>query len=129
MNKRQFQNLVTRFSDSFEYVTDSEQFGVTEDWRVPVPDEHGIYRDDCDGYAAWVFQQGKNAGLKMRLVVCEVPTRDGYGGHLVAYCEDHKLFADCQHRHAWTIDRVSRWRWVSMSKVNNPRRWVKARVA
>ena len=70
----------------FEYISDREQWGRIEDWRVP-PDVDSV-RGDCDDYALACCHLLREAGLPGRLVVCRTETGEA---HLVAVCGNYVL--------------------------------------
>jgi len=53
------QEILDQFNADFEYMTDAENHGEVEHWRIPTEPNGTTVRDDCDGYAT---------GLLFRLV-------------------------------------------------------------
>lgn len=98
----------------FVYTPDEENYGRPEDWRIPEPREDGKIYDDCDGYCMYLWDKlRRDYDLDSNIIFCEVPVREGYGGHAVLYC--HEWLMDCNHWNPWRKNSVYNWKWISMS--------------
>lgn len=72
----------------FVWTADKDQFGRSEDWRVPQPAPDGTIRDDCDGFVLYCHHLLRDeAGIpegRMYPVVCKTEVGDW---HVVLVCE------------------------------------------
>ena len=46
--------LNSRFFSKYKYMTDKEQYGITEYWEEPKLNEDGMYVCDCESVAIWI---------------------------------------------------------------------------
>ncbi len=98
----------------FVYTTDKEQYGAVEEWRVPDTQPDGSVHDDCDGFVTKLRHDlWEDHGLIVDVIFCMIPTREGYGGHAVAYFNGY--LADCNHRTVFNRHDVTNWVWVKQS--------------
>ncbi len=78
-------------SDGFRYVTDEEQHGRREDWRLP--EACGEVTGDCDDFAIACRTVLKEQGYRARLLFCKAETGEG---HLI--CVLGKMALDNRQR-------------------------------
>lgn len=109
----------------FVYTHDKENYNREEDWRIPEVREDGKVYDDCDGYCMYLWDLLKNKyDLDSHVIFCEIPVKEGYGGHAILYCEDWLM--DCNHWYPFRKTDVPTWTWVSMSdEYMSPNGWRK----
>ena len=127
MSKQVLGAIARKAHAGFIYTHDQQQYGVIEDWRIPVLDPQGEFRGDCDDFALHIFDEGRKAGLDMRVVVLSIPTREGWGGHAVAYCESLNLIADNMNTGLLSPSWYLNVRWQKMSQINDLREWFEAK--
>ena len=63
-------------SDGFRYVTDEEQHGRREDWRLP--EDCSEVTGDCDDFAIACRTVLKEHGYRARLLFCKAETGEGH---------------------------------------------------
>lgn len=106
----------------FVYIHDEENYGRVEDWRIPKEREDGRVYDDCDGYAMYLWNKLKDYDLESQIIFCEIPVKEGYGGHAILYCEEWLM--DCNHLDPFRKTDVPTWKWNSISDpVLSPDGW------
>lgn len=109
-----FKEMTEELSSKFHYTPDKEQWNTEEDWRIIEPKDDGILYGDCDDFALYLWYYLKDLhGISSRLIFCEIPTREGYGGHLII--ESNGYLADCNHWSIFTKSQVPNWKWVKIS--------------
>lgn len=113
-----FYNVLNRF----QYTPDEQAWGSPEYWASPKEmaaqaDADGMVRGDCDDFAILCRDELAKAGLRSRLVFCQVET-GGY--HLV--CEIDGWVLDCRHRIVMPRDDLP-YQWVSISGYATGEEW------
>ena len=87
------------------YVTDSQKYGLPEDWRTEL---HG----DCDSFALWCREQIIAAGMEPPLLaLCYTTPGDVSTGHLVCMTTAGEVLDNRQTRVCHMRDL--RYQWIS----------------
>lgn len=100
-------DVATRLAERFDYVSDAQQFGVSDNWPTRseilanLRENGGRLRDDCDGFAFAAAYLLHDLGIGARVVMGMCDTG---AGHMV-----------CEDEHGSVIDnrwpgRVLTWR-------------------
>ena len=104
----------------FRYVSDEDQFGELEDWRMPDGIESGDIVGDCDDFAIACRTLLKDRGHEPRLLFCKVRNQ----GHLI--CVLGQIALDNRMRGITKIDTLANrhaYQLVSISGVKPGDDW------
>jgi predicted transglutaminase-like cysteine proteinase len=98
--------------NSFLYVPDREQYGLTEHWpdREQIPAPGTIFKGDCDDFAHACYWDLEDMGIESNLIYCKTETG---GGHLVCECGGYIL--DNRQRTVLAIADIS-YTWISAGR-------------
>ena len=104
-------NLVHK---NFTYKEDKAQYKVDEKWVMPPDNYDGTSKivGDCEDFALACRTLCRKAGLKTRLIYCEIKD----GGHCVMECEGWILdnrFKEVKTRDA--LESTKHYKWVLIS--------------
>lgn len=94
-------DVLTRVHAGFTYVSDEENYGLSEHWGFP--DDVDNFQDDCDGFAIACRMLLKEKGIKCRLVACTV---GDYGWHAV--CAVGNYILENRYRRVMTKEELER---------------------
>lgn len=108
---------------NFTYKTDKAQYKIDEKWVQPSKEYDGTSKivGDCEDFALACRKLCRDAGLKTRLVFCEVGNE---GGHVVLECQGWIL--DNRFNGVKTkdyLERNQKYKWVMISGYEPEEPW------